>query len=263
MPLLRRFDQIPYEEGRQLLIDYYTTSRKRNLKEAGSRLKHLDLWFKKKKLIYVQNYVRGYIKQRWDEGAADATINRKLETLIKMLHVAYERNKLSRLPVIHKLTLDNVRKGFFEHDMSIRARSFLQVDYPLAITIDKVYGWRTQSEVLARQWRHVDLTVGTLRLDPGETKNKNGRVVYLTQDLHTMFAAQLARVRALEQKLGKVIPYVFAHLEGHLQGKRIKDFKKAWEKACINAGCPGMHRHDFRRTAVRNFERAGVPRSIP
>jgi integrase len=66
----------------------------------------------------------------------------------------------------------------------------------------------------------------------------------------------------LEQKLGKVIPYVFAHLEGHLQGKRIKDFKKAWEKACINAGCPGMHRHDFRRTAVRNFERAGVPRSI-
>jgi integrase len=167
-----------------------------------------------------------------------------------------------RIPIIHKLTLDNVQERFFEQDMFILARSCLQVDYQLAITIDKVYGWRTQSEVLTRQWRHVDLTVGTLRLDPGEAKNKNGRVVYLTQELQTMFAAQLARVRALEQKLGKVIPYVFPHLEGHLQGTRIKDFKIAWKTACIKAGCPGMHRHDFRRTAVRNFESAGVPRSI-
>ena len=28
------------------------------------------------------------------------------------------------------------------------------------------------------------------------------------------------------------------------------------------AGCPGRLRHDFRRTAVRNLERAYVPRSI-
>jgi hypothetical protein len=28
--------------------------------------------------------------------------------------------------------------------------------------------------VLTRLWRHVDLRVGTLRLDPGETKTKDG-----------------------------------------------------------------------------------------
>jgi integrase len=75
--------------------------------------------------------------------------------------------------------------------------------------------------VLTRLWRHVDLRVGTLRLGPGETKNKDGRVVYLTQALKTMFATQLARVRALEQQMGPVIPYVFPHLEGHLRGRRI------------------------------------------
>ena len=32
--------------------------------------------------------------------------------------------------------------------------------------------------------------------------------------------------------------------------------------ACEEAGCPGSLIHDMRRSAVRTFERAGVPRSV-
>ncbi len=52
------------------------------------------------------------------------------------------------------------------------------------------------------------------------------------------------------------MPLVF-----HRDGERIRDIRGAWETACGLAGCPGRIPHDFRRTAVRNLERAGVPRS--
>lgn len=43
--------------------------------------------------------------------------------------------------------------------------------------------------------------------------------------------------------------------------KPIRSLYVAWRTACQEAGHPGMLMHDFRRTAVRNLERAGVPRS--
>jgi len=44
-------------------------------------------------------------------------------------------------------------------------------------------------------------------------------------------------------------------------GQPIKYFRRAWLTACKAAGTPHRIPHDFRRTALRNLKRAGVPRS--
>ena len=42
----------------------------------------------------------------------------------------------------------------------------------------------------------------------------------------------------------------------------ITSFIKAFKTACRKVGYPGRIPHDMRRSAVRNLERAGVPRSV-
>jgi integrase len=104
--------------------------------------------------------------------------------------------------------------------------------------------------------------MGTLRLEPGTTKNDEARLVYLTPELKSELVAQVERVRALERQSRQIIPYLFVHLRGPHCGKQVKDFRKSWRTACVKAECPDMLRHDFRRTGVRNLVNRGVPERV-
>jgi hypothetical protein len=155
------------------------------------------------------------------------------------------------------------REGFFEREQFEPVRRRLVPDLQVALTIAYTYGWRTQSEVLQLERRHVDLNAGTLRLDPGMTKNDDGRVIYLTSELKAMLAAQVKRVEVLQARLGRIIPWLFPHDgKGSRAGEPRRDFRKAWKTAYKAAGVAGRIRHDFRRTAVRNMVNAGVPERV-
>ena len=97
---------------------------------------------------------------------------------------------------------------------------------------------------------------GWIRLEPGETTNRRGRMFHLTPQLRSVLEAQKKHTEALERADTRIIATVF-----HRRGKPIRNFYAAWRAACRVAGVPGRIPHDFRRTAVRNFERAGVARS--
>lgn len=107
-------------------------------------------------------------------------------------------------------------------------------------------------------WRHVDLLRGVLRLEPGETKNGDGRTAFLPPDLVEALRLHRAKVERLQVRLGRVIPEVFVRLGGKLAGRPLGSFRKRWDSACAAASVPGLLIHDLRRSGIRNMVRAGI-----
>jgi len=171
----------------------------------------------------------------------NGTINRELGVLVKMLCLAIEHNKLMRLPVVHKPKESAPREGFFEPAAFEDVRRRLPDDLQVAAVMAYAFGWRTQSEVMTLERRQVDLEGETLRLDPGTTKNDDGRVVYMPPELKRMVAAQVERVRTLERQLGRVIPFLFPHLSGRSRASGARTIERrgrrparmpAWPESC-------------------------------
>lgn len=261
-PVLPRADRIRYDEIADDLRRHYQISGERGLREADARLKPLKAFFTGRRVVSIDAAdAERYVQARQAAGLTNGTINRELSVLGKMLRFAYKGRKVLRLPVIHKLKEAPPRQGFFEPEQFNAVRRRLSEDLQVAVTIAYSYGWR-RSEILTLTLAQVDLKAGTLRLEPGTTKNDEGRLAYLTPELRSLLTAQIERVRALERELGRIIPYLFPHLDRPHQGMRIKDFSEGWRSACIRAGVPGMLLHDCRRTAVRNLVNAGVPERV-
>jgi len=264
-PIMPRVDRIRYDEiAEDLRRDYEATGR-RDLREAGFRLAHLKRFFDGRRITSITPpVITEYVVRRQGQGAANGTINRELATLSRMLRVAYRNGKLHhRLPIIERLEEAAPREGFFEESQYQAVRRHLPADLQAVTLIAYTYGWRIDSEVLTLERRQLDLEAGTLRLDVGGTKNDDGRVVYLTAELEVALREQVGRVEALQKRTGRIIPWLFPHLRGRQRaGQRRQDIRTTWKAACKAAGIPGRLPHDFRRTAVRNMERAGVPRSV-
>jgi integrase len=239
-------------------VDYAANSRKSldRVKHAKAHL--VDFFDESAKVRTVTaDRVTAYQAKRLDEGAKPSTANYELAVLRRAFRLGTRAGKVAARPEIQMLHVENTRKGFFEPEQYQAVIKNLP-DYlrPLA-TVAYITGWRSKSELLTRQWRHVDFANGWLRLEPGESKNGEGRQFPFTPDLQSVLEAQREKVKTIEREQSCVIPWVFVHSDG----RRIKDFRGAWANACKDAGVPGRLVHDFRRTAVRNLERAGVPRS--
>jgi integrase len=257
-PVGPQIDRTTLDELTEMLLDDYRANGRRSIDRVEDAIKHLREFFGEIRAVKLTpDRFTAYQVHRKAEGAANATINYELAMLRRAFRLGARAGKVAVRPEFAMLHTENARRGFFEPEQ-YRAVVEHLADYlkPLAQAA-YITGWRTKSELLTRQWRHVDLSAGWLRLDPGQSKNGEGRMFPLTPELRGVLEAQRDRIRDLERTTGQIVPWVFVHPDG----TRIKNFRYAWAKACRAAGVPGRLVHDFRRTAVRNLERAGVPRS--
>jgi len=221
-----------------------------------------------------------YTRARQAKGAANATINRELATLKRMFRLGLQSTppRVTRVPHIPMLKEDNTRTGFVEdadytrlvaNATELWLRAFLELAFS--------YGWR-RSELLGLRVRQVNLPERTIRLDPGTTKNREGRQVEMTGRV-----AELLReaIRGKRQD-----DYVLTR-EG---GGRVREFRRTWQNLCERAGLgrfecrrcqqpvagggkckhcgatrPSYHGlipHDMRRSAAKALRAAGVPESV-
>jgi integrase len=197
--------------------------------------------------------VQSYIQQRLHEGASNAEINRETAALKRAYNLGLRAGKIAKKPYIPKLEEDNARQGFLESwqfdALLARLPAFLRPP----VTFAYYTGWRIHSEILPLTWDRIDLEAGTVRLYRGTTKNKDGRVIVLPQVLRDVIEQQWQD--HLDRYPG--CPFVF-----HREGQQLKYFRRRWVAACQEIGLAGRIPHDFRRTAVRNLVRVGVPERV-
>jgi len=255
--------------GRILLDDYRVNGRK-TLKNVRGSLKALGTFFGSTSYArdITLDRLNAYVAARLAGGRKPATVHNDLAALKRAFHLAENAGKAVR-PPFPTLTIRNTRTGFFE-EPEFRA-VWMHLPEPIRPVAEFAYltGWRL-GEVLGLEWWQVDFAVGVVRLEPGTTKNDEGRVFpfAVLPELATLLRRQREHTDVVERATGQIIKAVF-----HRTGRPIKDFAGAWASACIAAGFyrvdpatrkkkPTRLFHDLRRCAVRALERAGVARSV-
>ena len=181
------------------------------------------------------------------------------------------------MPVFPTLREDNIRKGFLEDSAYAKlADGCPELWFRTLLELGRTYGWR-EGELLRMRVKEVDLLTRTLRLEPGTTKNRDGREVTMTQVVYLLLSRSVA---------GKQPEDFVLTRENETP---VRDFRKTWWSSCVGAGIgrticcrcsrpvsgkkcqacdlddlkyQGLIFHDLRRTAARNLRRAGVAEGV-
>lgn len=263
------YDRTRFEDLEEMFLRDRRINNK-SVKDAEKRLKHLRPFFGGIKVANIKaDRIAKYVDNRINEGAANATINRELAALRRMMNLGYRAERVARVPHIPMLEEDNVKTGYLE-DFEFEALKEALPGYLKGfLTFGYLTGWRKE-EVAGLTWARVDLKGRTVSLGARQTKNKEARHMYMEDGLLSIMFERWA-------SKDDGCAYVF-----HREGQRIKDFRGAWNDACREAGIgygykatikyakeweekglrAGPIYHDLRRTAVRQMDRAGVSRKV-
>lgn len=253
----------------------YLKNNFRSLADQQRRIRlHLDPVFGGRRMADISaEEIASYMTARRSAGAAAGQVNREMDVLRRMFTLCIEQGRLLYRPHIPRLRERNARTGFFERGAFEAVLLHLPEHLRPPLLFGYLTGWRVDSEVLTREWRHVDFEANEIRLDPGETKNGEPRVFPLTVELRALLLAQKARADRMVAA-GFLCPLVFFRpvnvvrrrglkwADPPQRPKRLVDFRVEWRKACRLAGCPGRLVHDLRRTAVRNMTRSGLAERV-
>lgn len=226
----------------------YERKENRSLETFHYCFAHLEDAFQFRRVVDISTAaVAKYVNERLKAGAARSSINRELAYLRHGFKLMLKTGDISAIPaVVELLQGENVRKGF----VAPAEFTTLLAEIPNTDVRDLVEflynaGWRS-GEGSSLEWSEIDLNSNMIRLPAEKSKSKKPRHLPITGALLDIIQRRL-QLRRLD------CPYVF-----HRKGRQIKSFRKAFKAAATAAEMPGLVPHDMRRSAVRNFRRAGL-----
>ena len=264
-----KIERIRFEDLAALVKQDYQINKRKTARRIDEYMNHLKTFFRKMRATSITTErIKTYIVKRQHQGAANGTINRELACLKRMFRLGFQQTPqlVVRVPHIPQLKEHNIRSGFFEHEDFLALRGALP-DYAQVAASLAYYSGMRMGEVCSLQWRQVNWTEGKLYLQAQDTKTNTPRVLYLTGDLYRVLQAWKHRC----DLKWPACPWIC-----HRGGIRLQSLKHSWRKACQAVGVGQMVKdatkgrkvwqgkipHDFRRTAVRNMVRAGVPEKV-
>jgi integrase len=211
------------------------TTDKRSLHMDRFHLRALDPYLRDKRLGDINmDVLWSFIRDRRErDGVANATINRALEIVRRILNLAHQDwNWLHRVPRVRMLKVPKRRVRFLTREEADRLNEALPEHLRPVVRFALATGCR-MSEILHLEWSRVDFGRRVAWLDPGTTKNGEGRGIPLNKDA----------VLALRSVQGVHARWCFTY-----QGEPMKAVGSAWERSLRRAGIENFRFHDLRHT---------------
>lgn len=217
-----------------------------------------------------------YLDERGSEAAAD-TVHLELSVARQAYRVAIAAGLVHALPDIPQVKHLRVRAGFIEPQDWLRVREHLRPELAAACDFALACGAR-EMETLGLTWKDVDTAAAIVTFERTKTDQPR-RIPYAAVSQLRAVIERRLDARKQREYAGIISPYVFCfdapvrargrlyhHVGDSLFGPRDHglhtSLRASLDAACANAHVPRLLFHDFRRSAARNFERAGVPRSV-
>lgn len=242
----------------QLIRDDYFIKGQR-AEDLTKRWQHLEPVLGQRKAREVnESAIAHYSAQRLTAGATPATVQREISCLRRMFRLGLKQHLLSTVPSFEQIEQNgkNARQGFFEDEDFQKVCAALPAHLQVLAIVAYWTGAR-RGELLKLEWRHVDLKLGKVQLEAGMVKSKHARSFFLPPDALNALQRWKRATKEWELHGQCTVSTVF-----HLNGKPIRDFRGAWDHAFEVAGVSRKLFHDLRRSSVRNYVRAGVPKSV-
>jgi len=208
---------------------------KRSLFNDRDHLKKLDPYLRSLRLDAIDmTALQPYIRDRKSkDGVSNATVNRALEVVRRILNVAHQDWRwLRAVPKIRMLKEPRRRVRFLRREEADRLIAALPVHMKPIVQFALATGCRA-GEIHGLEWSRVDLVRRVAWLDHGTTKSGEGRGIPLNADA----------VAALESTRGQHRRWCFT-----FAGQRIHQSSTAWDKAKQRAGIEDFRFHDLRHT---------------